>query len=106
MHNFKELIVWQKSRELVKDIYCLSKKFSIDEQFGLIQQIRRAAISIPSNIAEGAVHSTATDFARFMNIANGSAFEVETQLYITLDLGYISQHDFDSTIENYKILEN
>jgi len=95
MHNFKELIVWQKSRNLVKGIYKLTQKFPADEKFGLTQQIRRAAISIPSNIAEGSGRGTNSDFIRFIDIANGSAFEVETQLYLALDLEYISQPEFD-----------
>ena len=95
MHNFKELIVWQKSRSLVKDVYKLTQKFPTDEKFGLTQQIRRAAVSIPSNIAEGSGRGTNKDFSRFIHIANGSAFEVETQLYLALDLEYISQSEFD-----------
>ena len=99
MHNFKELIVWQKSRYLVKDIYKITQKFPDDERFGLTQQIRRASVSIPSNIAEGSGRGTNVDFARFIDIANGSAFEVETQLYLALDLEYISQSEFDSITE-------
>ena len=95
MHNFKELIVWQKARNIVKDIYLLTKKYPQEELFGLTQQIRRAAVSIPSNIAEGSGRGTNADFARFLDIANGSACEVETQLYLSLDLGYISQVEFD-----------
>jgi len=95
MHNFKELIVWQKSRCLVNDIYKLTQKFPVDEKFGLTQQIRRAAVSIPSNIAEGSGRGTNNDFLHFIDIANGSAFEVETQLYLALDLEYISQSEFE-----------
>jgi four helix bundle protein len=95
MHNFKELIVWKKSRGFVKDIYELTQKFPADEKFGLTQQIRRAAISIPSNIAEGSGRETNKDFLHFVDIANGSAFEVETQLYLALDLEYISQSEFE-----------
>ena len=98
MHNFKELIVWQKSRHLVKDIYTLTQKFPADESFGLTQQIRRAAISIPSNIAEGSGRRTDNDFSHFIDIANGSAFEVETQLYLSLDLEYISQSEFEEVV--------
>ena len=90
MHNFKELIVWQKSRSLVKDVYKLTQTFPSDEKFGLTQQIRRATVSIPSNIAEGSGRGTNNDFLHFIDIANGSAFEVETQLYLALDLEYIS----------------
>ncbi|MDR0874065.1 MAG: four helix bundle protein [Prevotellaceae bacterium] len=95
MHNFKELIVWQKARTIVKDIYILTKKYPKEELFGLTQQIRRAVVSIPSNIAEGAGRGTNADFARFLDIANGSACEVETQLYLSLDLEYITQTEFD-----------
>ena len=95
MHNFKELIVWQKSRCLVKDIYKLTQKFPVDERFGLTQQIRRASVSISSNIAEGSGRGTNNDFLHFIDIANGSAFEVETQLYLALDLEYISQSEFE-----------
>ena len=95
MHNFKELIVWKKSRDLVKDVYTLTQKFPDNEKFGLTQQIRRAAVSIPSNIAEGSGRGTNKDFIQFINVANGSAFEVETQLYLALDLEYISQSEFE-----------
>ena len=98
MHNFKELIVWQKSRKLVKDVYNLTQKFPSDEKFGLTQQIRRASVSIPSNIAEGSGRGTNNDFLRFMDIANGSAFELETQLYLALDLEYISQSEFNEIV--------
>ena len=98
MHNFKELIVWQKSRSLVKDVYKLTQTFPSDEKFGLTQQIRRATVSIPSNIAEGSGRGTNNDFLHFIDIANGSAFEVETQLYLALDLEYISQTEFEDII--------
>ena len=95
MHKFKDLIVWQKARELVKDIYLITKDFPNEEKFGLTQQIRRAVVSIPSNIAEGAGRTTNIDFCRFLDVANGSAFEVETQLYLALDLGFIQNEDFE-----------
>ena len=95
MHNFKELIVWQKSREFVKHIYTITQKFPAEEKFGLIQQICRAAVSIPSNISEGAGRNTNNDFMHFLDIANGSAYEVESQLYLSLDLHYIEQDEFD-----------
>jgi four helix bundle protein len=93
MHNFKELIVWQQSRSLVKDVYQLTQKFPADEKFGLTQQVRRASVSIPSNIAEGSGRGTNKDFVRFIDIANGSALELETQLYLAFDLEYISQSE-------------
>lgn len=90
MHNFKELIVWQKARELTKELYVASESFPKSETFGLALQMRRAVVSIPSNIAEGAGRTTDADFCRFLDIANGSAFELESQMYLASDLGYVS----------------
>ena len=105
MHNFKELKVWQLSREFVKDIYLLTKKFPDDERFGLTQQIRKAAVSIPSNIAEGAGRGTNKDFSHFLDIANGSAFEAETQLILSLDLEYISPTEFNPLNDKIQKIE-
>jgi four helix bundle protein len=105
MHNFKELIIWQKSRCFVQDIYNLTKKFPADEKFGLTQQMRRAVVSIPSNIAEGSGRGTNNDFLHFIDIANGSAREVETQLYLALDLQYIFPTEFDNIIMKLTDLE-
>jgi len=96
MHDFKKLAVWQKTRVFVKNLYLLTQKFPNEEKFGLIQQIRRASVSMFSNIAEGSGRNTNADFAHFLDMANGSAFEVETQLYVALDLEYISQQDFEN----------
>ncbi len=95
MHNYKELKIWQKGRTLVKDIYSLTKQFPHEELYGLISQMRRAAISIPSNIAEGAGRSSEKDFSRFLDLANGSSFELETQLYLSFDLGYTTQSELE-----------
>ena len=105
MHNFKNLKIWQLARNFVKDIYVLTKKFPDDERFGLTQQIRRAVISIPSNIAEGAGRGTDKDFSHFLDIANGSAFEVETQLILSFDLNYISQTEFDNINDKLQLME-
>lgn len=98
MHNFKELKVWQEARTLVKAVYQLSKAFPDDERFGLTNQVRRSAISIPSNIAEGCGRKTDKDFCHFLYVSQGSVFELETQLILALDLEYINQETFD-TIE-------
>jgi len=95
VHNFKELKVWKKSRELVKDIYLEVSHFPNDEKFGLSSQMKRAAVSIPSNIAEGAGRNTKKDFARFLNISLGSAYELETQLILSFDLGIINKEQLD-----------
>lgn len=90
---YQDLDVWKKSIELVKEIYLITNKFPQDERFGLTAQIRRAAISIPSNIAEGASRYSDKESARFMDIALGSISEVETQLIIAKELGFIEKID-------------
>lgn len=89
MHNFKELKIWKLGMQIVEDIYLLSKNFPQEEQFGLTNQLRRAAFSIPSNIAEGAGRGSNRDFNRFLDITNGSINEVETQLLLAIRLGFI-----------------
>jgi four helix bundle protein len=89
MHNYKELIVWQKSIRFISKIYKLSKTFPSDEKFGLISQIRRSAVSVASNIAEGGGRRTDGEFVNFLGIAHGSICELETQLYVAFDLGYL-----------------
>jgi len=95
MHNFKELKVWQKGRKFVKDIYILTRKFPKEELFVLTSQMRRAAISISSNISEGSGRGSDKDFARFIDIATGSAFELESQLYVACDLEYFSEDELN-----------
>ena len=92
-HNFKELKVWQKARLLVVEVYKLTAKFPSSEKFSLISQINRAVVSISSNIAEGAGRNTNKDFAHFLDIAIGSSFEIESQLMIAKDLGFITEND-------------
>ena len=84
--SYKDLIVWQKSFELVLEVYKLTALFPIDEKYGLISQMRRCSISIPSNIAEGKYHGTKKDFKRFLVIAFGSGAELETQIEISKQL--------------------
>ena len=95
MHNFRKLDIWVEARQLVKDIYLLTQKFPANEQFGLLSQVRRAAVSIPSNIAEGSAKSSDKEFSRFIEHAVGSSFEAETQLILAFDLGYISLDEFE-----------
>ena len=91
MKSFKELEVWQVSRVFVADVYRLLKKFPEEERFALCDQIRRAVVSIPSNIAEGFGRDSHKDFAHFIVQARGSLCEVETQLILASDLGYITE---------------
>ena len=93
---YKELIVWQKSMELVKEIYSLVKKLPKDETYSLSDQMRRAATSIPSNIAEGLGRSTDKDKGHYMQIAYSSLMETLAQLDIACDIGYISDEDFSN----------
>ncbi|MCD4681459.1 MAG: four helix bundle protein [Bacteroidales bacterium] len=105
MHNFKELFVWEKSRKLVSDIYNLTKLFPKDERFGLISQMQRSAISIPSNIEEGAGRDSNKEFLRFLDIANGSSFELETQIYLAFDQNYISEEKQSTQIEKVREIQ-
>ena len=90
MHRFKDLEIWKKSRVFCTKIYDITSEFPESEKFGLTNQLRRAAVSIPSNIAEGSSRSSNKDFARFLEITLGSAYEIETQLLISLDLEFIN----------------
>ncbi len=94
MNYFKELNVWQKAIELVTETYLKSQSFPKEEIYGLTSQIRKCAVSIPSNIAEGCGRKTDKDFNNFLGISLGSAFEFETQLIICKKLGYIMETDF------------
>jgi four helix bundle protein len=89
MHNYKELKVWQKSIRLISKVYKITKSFPSDEKFGLTSQIRRSAVSVASNIAEGGGRRTDGEFLNFLGIAHGSICELETQLYVAFDLGYL-----------------
>lgn len=95
MHNFRELNVWKISKELCKEIYSRTRSFPKFETYGLASQLNRASVSIPSNIAEGCGRETNKDLARFITIAVGSSYEVETQLIIAFELDYINKVDFD-----------
>jgi four helix bundle protein len=89
--TYKDLNVWQEARKLSKDIYSLTSEFPKEEQFGLINQMRRCAISVPSNIAEGCGRNYPKDSIQFFHISRGSLYELETQLYLNFDLNYIDQ---------------
>jgi len=86
MKNFKQLLVWQKGFEIALGCYKLTSTFPSTEKFGLISQINRAGVSIPSNIAEGSSRSGAKDYARFLEISLGSSYELETQLLLAQKL--------------------
>lgn len=79
VRNYRDLLVWQKGIALVKQVYALTRTFPADEKFGLVAQMRRAAVSIPSNIAEGQSRHTTNEFVRFLSLAEGSLAELDTQ---------------------------
>ena len=96
--DYRSLIVWQKSIALVRLVYQLTAQFPAEEKFGLTSQMRRAAVSIPSNIAEGQARRTTGDYIRFVSTAEGSLAELDTQLTIALDLGFIENGSADEHI--------
>ncbi|MCO5189718.1 MAG: four helix bundle protein [Anaerolineae bacterium] len=96
-NSYRDLIVWQKSITLTKTIYAMTNAFPQSETYGLSNQLRRAAVSVPSNIAEGQVRQSTAEFRRFLSIALGSLAEVDTQLVIAYELGYISIHQLNTT---------
>jgi four helix bundle protein len=95
MHNFKELIIWQKARILVKEVYENTISFPANEKYGITSQIQRAAISIPSNIAEGSGRGSNKDFSRFLDMAMSSAFELETEIILSYDLNYMNENNYN-----------
>ena len=92
--HFEDLIAWQKARELVREVYRLTKLPPFKKDYGLRNQIQRAAVSIMSNIAEGFERGGRAEFHNFLVIAKGSCAEVRSQAYIALDIGYITEQDF------------
>lgn len=99
MKDFRKLKVWEKAHQLVLLLYGATRKFPVDEQYGLTSQIRRSAVSIPSNIAEGCCRSGDVEFARFLQIALGSASELEYQLLLSKDLGYIHSDEYPKLMD-------
>lgn len=95
MKSYRDLIVWQKSVNMVTLVYVLVKQFTSDEKFGLTSQIKRSSVSIPSNIAEGYGRNYTKDYARFLQISRGSLFEMQTQLQIALNLNFINEKDLE-----------
>lgn len=97
--KYTDLDVWMQARVLVSQVYRSSQSFPKEETFGLTSQLRRAAISIPSNIAEGCGRSTDKDSTHFFFIARGSLYELETQLYLALDMGYLTNEVFQEQLK-------
>ena len=98
--GYKDLVVWQKSSDLVLEIYKVLAEFPVDERYGITSQIKRSAVSIPSNIAEGSVRRSKKEFIRFINISSGSAAELQTQLYLSMNLGFLDKLKFEELDKN------
>ncbi len=103
MHNYKKLQVWQDAVEIAVEVYALTKNFPSSEQFGLVSQLRRASVSVASNIAEGSGRNNNKEFNHFLGLAAGSSYELETQLIITSKLEFCDQNLLDSLIEKIEI---
>ena len=98
--SYKELLVWQKAMQITKDVYFMVRSLPKEETFALSDQMRRAAVSIPSNIAEGQERNSLTEFTRFLRIAQGSRAELETQIMIGTMIGYFDDSSANPLLDN------
>ena len=105
MRNFRTFNIWSGAITISKTVYQFTKEFPTHEKYGLCSQMQRAAVSIASNIAEGASRKSEVEFARYLEIAIGSSFELETQLIISNELGYINEIDFNSFLIELNTLQ-
>lgn len=105
MKTFRDLLIWQKSMTFVASVYGFTKAFPSSEKYGLVSQIRRSAVSVPSSIAEVYGRNSSGEFNRFLNIAIGSLFEVQTQLEIAHMLNFLSEEDFENAYEKSREIE-
>jgi four helix bundle protein len=108
VRNYSDLIVWQKAMDLAEEIYRVTESFPRREVFGISNQMRRAAVSVPSNIAEGQGRATTKDFCQFLHVAKGSLQELETQILLSIRLKFVREADraplLDRTAEVARIL--
>lgn len=105
MKTFRDLFIWQKAMTLVTNTYQITQQFPNEELFGLTSQIRRSAVSIPSNIAEGYGRESQKDFLRFINFAVSSLFELQTQIEIAKNINYLNETEFNNIFEKTRELE-
>ncbi|GBE41192.1 MAG TPA: four helix bundle protein [Nitrospirae bacterium] len=103
--TYNDLIVWQKAMQLVTEIYLITRKLPKEETYGLSSQIRRSCVSVPSNIAEGFGRNSTNDYVRFLQIANGSLYELQTQLKICSNLKYLSNQIYNKIYEQSREIE-
>jgi four helix bundle protein len=100
MRGHRDLVAWQKAMALTKQIYLLTNEFQKHELYGLTSQLRRAAVSVPSNLAEGAARNSKREFGYFVGIARGSLAEIETQVELAVSLGYMSEESAKQLVAN------
>lgn len=105
MHNYKNLKIWHEAMDLVTEVYSLTKKFPEQERYGLTSQLQRAAVSIPSNIAEGTSRASQKEFKHYLSISMGSSFEVTTQLELSFRLSYINGEEKDRILNLSDLLQ-
>ena len=105
MHNLTELKIWNKAIDLAVDVYKATSTYPTDERFGLTSQLRRASVSIPSNIAEGAGRNSKKEFCNFLGIANGSSYEVQTQLVISNKLNLLNDDKLSGLLKQIEELQ-
>jgi len=105
MKTYRDLQAWQKSMTLVTEIYKILKSFPKDEIYGLTSQMKRCAISIPSNMAEGYGRNSTNEYIHFLRIATGSLYELQTQLEISTNLNYLDKDSFDKLYESSREIE-
>ena len=103
--HYKDLLVWQKGMLLAKLVYKLTTQFPAEERYGLTSQLRRAAVSVPSNIAEGQARSGTKEFLQFLSHAGGSLAEIETQLLLSVELGFVQRSDVDASLKELHELQ-
>src|SRR5262245_58422264 len=110
IRDYKDLVVWQKGMQLAKQVYQLTQSFPSEEKFGLVSQMRRAAISVPSNVAEGQARNTTGEFVQFVSHAEGSLAELDTQIRLSIELGFCRELAVKSIqeliIEEQKMLKS
>ncbi len=105
IRSFRDLVAWQKGMDLCQQVYAISARFPADERYGLTAQMRRAAVSVPSNIAEGYGRNRTLDYLRFLNMALGSLYELETQLLLAIRLRFASGDDLCPGMELVRELD-
>ncbi len=106
IRDYKDLLVWRKSMELAEKVYQLTQRFPTEEKFGIISQMRRAAVSVPSNIAEGQARNTTGEFIQFISHAEGSLAELDTQIRLSVSLDFCRQPDYVEASDLITELQN